>query len=128
MQDLYQFVFFSGKKIAFFTLNFRNPKNLVHLKEYQQIIEVENDQKYKIIFHPFLYHYAIVTQTKIQVASFLFDSMLFSVDWGVKNLEVGMIGINKVNHNLMIGQNEKIIEIKIEKERENSWVYLVNIE
>lgn len=74
-----------------FTLN----KELDELtkSEVKQIIPIENKNE-KIIFHPFRYHYAIITPRKIAIASLLLEEILFSADYEKQNLKIEAVSMN----------------------------------
>lgn len=126
MEDIYQLVFFTGKKILQFTLNFKYEKETVERKEIKQIIEVEPEHRYQLIFHPFLYHYAIVTPKRVQIASFLFEEILFTKELEKTRGGLGLTALDKESNHLVMGEGEKVVEIYVQREKYNSWIYLVN--
>ena len=63
-----------------------------------------------------------------KVISTLSREVVYHSDWASVNKQVTSIGKNHLTNNLILSQDNALIELFIDNEKDNSWVYLVNQE
>lgn len=122
----YSLLFYTRFMIKIITLNLQSYEiSIEEIRLYDKDNRALRKTSDQLRFHPFFYHYVLIDNQKFIVMSILTKNIVYQKDFVNENFNIGFIGKDNNNGNLLLEINNKIFEVKIINEVVNSWIHLV---